>query len=200
MSQWTDEKERIDLKKRRLMLSFGAAASGCTLLSAHSLAQVVPPRRLDVPYEPTPQHVVEKMLELAQVKQQDVLYDLGCGDGRIVITAARKYGARAVGIDLDPQRIAEAKTNAAKAGVEDRVTFKVGDLFTSEFSDATVVTLFLWPQVNRKLRPILWEQLPIGARVVSYIWDMTALWPPERTASVNGKNVYSWTITEKQKK
>ena len=200
MTQIMNDREQTNLKKRRLMLSLSLAATGCTFLSARTFAQAVPPRGLDVPYEPTPQHVVEKMLELAQVKQNDVLYDLGCGDGRIVITAARKYGVRAVGIDLDPQRIAEAKANAAKAGVEDKVTFKTGDLFRSEFSDATVVTLFLWPQVNRKLRPLLWEQLPIGARVVSYIWDMSNIWPADRTVSVNGKNIYYWTITEKQKK
>ncbi|MEC4723568.1 methyltransferase domain-containing protein [Noviherbaspirillum sp. CPCC 100848] len=194
-----DTKDCIALKSRRRILSLGALGVAGITTGFPSLTQAVTPRQLDVPYEPSPQHVVEKMLELAQTGKNDLLYDLGCGDGRIVITAAQKYGARACGIDLDPKRIVEAKANAAKAGVEDRVIFKVGDLYTSDFSDATVVTLFLWPQVNRKLRPILWQQLPVGTRIVSYIWDMGEVWPPEKTISVNGKKIYYWTITGRQK-
>lgn len=158
-----------------------------------------PARHLDVPYEPTPQPVVDAMLLLAQVNRNDLLYDLGCGDGRIVISAAKQYGARGIGIDLDPQRVTEAKANAKQAAVEDRVHFMVGDLFASNFSDATVVTLFLWPQVNLKLRPLLWQQLQVGTRVVSYIWDMGPEWLAEKIVPVQGKKIYCWTITEQQK-
>ena len=185
---------------RRRMLSLGIAALATGLVHMPGAVQAPPPRRLDVPYDPSPPEVVEGMLELAAVNRNDLLYDLGCGDGRIVITAARKHGARGVGIDIDPQRVAEAKANAKRAGVEDRVTFLVGDLYTSDFSDATVVTLFLWPHVNRKLRPILWRQLKVGTRVVSHFWDMGEEWPPERTVTVRDRKVYLWTITEAQKR
>ncbi len=164
-------------------------------------AQVVeqPQRSLDVPYVPTPQPVVDKMLDLAKVKQGDVVYDLGCGDGRIVITAVKERGARGVGIDLNPQRIAEAKLNAKEAKVADKVKFMVGDLFKSDFSEATVVTLYLLPSVNAKLRPQLWRQLKVGTRVVSHAFDMGPEWPPEKTESVGGTTVYYWTITKANK-
>ena len=165
-------------------------------LTAPAWAQLVPPKGLDVPYEPSPQAVVQNMLALAEVTGNDVLYDLGSGDGRIVISAAKAIGARGVGIDLDPRRIDEANANAKIAGVESKVQFRVGDLYTIDFSEASVVTLFLWPQVNRKLRPILWRQLKPGTRVVSYIWDMGEEWPPEKTVWVGGKPIYLWTITE----
>ncbi|HYD94107.1 MAG TPA: class I SAM-dependent methyltransferase [Noviherbaspirillum sp.] len=152
-----------------------------------------------MPYEPTPPYVVDRMLELAKVSENDLLYDLGCGDGRIVITAAQKRGSRGVGIDLDPQRIAEATENAEKAGLGNRVKFLVGDLYTSDFSDATVVTLFLWPHVNRKLRPILWRQLRPGARVVSHMWDMGE-WLPDKTELADDRKIHVWTVTEAQKK
>jgi SAM-dependent methyltransferase len=165
---------------------------------AHSQAEAT--RTPDVPYVPTPQPVVDKMLELAKVGKNDVLYDLGCGDGRIVITAAKQHGARGVGIDLNPQRISEAKENAQSAGVTDKVTFQQGDLFTANFSEATVVTLYLLPDVNRALRPQLWEQLKVGTRVVSHDFDMGPEWPPEKVEKVGGKTLYYWTITEEQKK
>ena len=184
---------------RRRMLSWGIAALAAELIPVPSTAQA-PPRRLDVPYDPSPPEVVDGMLELAGVKREDLLYDLGCGDGRIVIAAAQKYGARGVGIDIDPQRIAEAKANAKREGVEERVTFLTGDLYTSDFSDATVVTLFLWPHVNRKLRPILWRQLKTGTRVVSHLWDMGEEWPPERTVTVRDRKIHLWTVTEAQKR
>lgn len=144
--------------------------------------------------------MVDKMLELAGVNANDLVYDLGCGDGRIVITAAKKHGARGVGIDIDPQRILEARANAQAAGVTDKVQFQVADLFSADFSSATVVTLFLWPHINRKLRPALWQQLRVGTRVVSYIWDMGVDWPPERTELIGGKKIYYWTIREEQKR
>jgi len=174
-------------------------SSFCAVLPAHAQTVEQPPRSLDVPYVPTPQPVVNKMLDLAKVKKDDVVYDLGCGDGRIVITAVKERGARGVGIDLNPQRIAEAKLNAKQAGVQDKVKFEVGDLFKADFSEATVVTLYLLPSVNAKLRPQLWRQLKVGTRVVSHAFDMGADWPPEKTESVGGTTVYYWTITKANK-
>ncbi|WP_420473506.1 class I SAM-dependent methyltransferase [Noviherbaspirillum sp. ST9] len=163
-------------------------------------AQQMAPFGLDVPYDPSPPEVVDRMLSLAAVSRNDLLYDLGCGDGRIVIAAAQKYGARGIGIDLDPRRVEEAWANAKRARVDERVVFRVGDLYTADFSDATVVTLFLWPHVNRKLRPILWRQLKIGTRVVSHLWDMGPEWPPERSETVRDRKIHLWTITDAQKR
>lgn len=171
----------------------------CGISAAHAQVVEQPVRSLDVPYVPTPQPVVQKMLDLAKVKQGDVVYDLGCGDGRIVIAAVKERGARGVGIDLNPQRIAEAKINAKEAKVDDRVKFMVGDLFKSDFSEASVVTLYLLPSVNAKLRPQLWRQLKVGTRVVSHAFDMGPEWPPEKTESVGGSTVYYWTITKANK-
>jgi SAM-dependent methyltransferase len=190
------------LARRRTLLLSAAAAAGVSLVPARALLaqDVTEPPRLDVPYVPTPQRVVDAMLDLAKVGKNDVLYDLGCGDGRIVITAAKERGARGVGIDLNPVRIGEAKENAKKAGVEDRVTFQEGDLFAADVSPATVVTLYLLPDVNRRLRPRLWQQLKVGTRVVSHDFDMGPEWPPQKTLEVGGKTVYLWTITEVQKR
>ena len=162
--------------------------------------QDLPAKYPDAPYVATPQPVVEAMLEMAKVNENDVIYDLGCGDGRIVISAAKKYGARGVGIDLDPQLIIEAKGNAKKAGVKDKVQFMVKDLFKSDFSEATVVTVYLLREVNEKLRPQLWKQLKVGTRVVSHAYDMGPEWPPERIETVNLRKIYMWTITEADKK
>lgn len=155
---------------------------------------------LDVPYVPTPQTVVERMLVLAKVGKGDVLYDLGSGDGRIVITAAKRYGAKGVGIDLDPARIREARENASKAGVDGQVRFIAGDLFKADLSDADVVTLYLLNSVNRDLRPQLWRQLKVGTRVVSHAFDMGAEWPPEKTEVVDGSTIYVWTISDANKR
>ena len=193
----------MNLQARRRTLLFCAASAVSLLLPAgRALAQAAaaPARRLDVPYVPTPQSVVDKMLDLAQVGKKDVLYDLGCGDGRIVVTAAKERGARGTGIDLDPARIAEAKENAKRAGVADRASFRVGDLFETDFSEATVVTLYLLPTINVKLRPQLWKQLKAGTRVVSHAFDMGPEWPPEKTAEVEGRKIYYWTIREAQKR
>jgi SAM-dependent methyltransferase len=146
-----------------------------------------------VRYVPTPQPVVERMLELAGVGKDDLVYDLGSGDGRIPITAARRYGARGVGIDIDPKRIAESRANARKAGVTGRVSFRNEDLFEADFSDATVVTLFLYPDLNRRLRPRLLAELKPGTRVVSYWHDM-GNWQPERTVEAEQASIYLWTI------
>lgn len=188
-------------RRRTLLLSAAATGGICLLPAPAALAQLLTTTpRLDVPYVPTPQEVVNSMLDLAKVGKNDVLYDLGCGDGRIVVTAAKERGARGTGIDLNPQRIAEAKENAKKAGVEDRVAFRVGDLFEADVSPATVVTLYLLPDVNVKLRPRLWKQLKVGTRVVSHDFDMGAEWPPEKTVQLNGHRLHYWTITEAQKR
>lgn len=160
---------------RRLFLSAlaaaGAAGSVCAYEPAHLLlaqATATPRRSPDVVFVPTPNAVVDKMLEMAKVTAKDVVYDLGCGDGRIVITAAQKYNARAVGIDIDPQRIAEATANAKAAKVTDRVRFIEGDLFEADITPATVVTLYLLTRLNEKLQPKLLRDLKPGTRVVSH--------------------------------
>jgi ubiquinone/menaquinone biosynthesis C-methylase UbiE len=162
-------------------------------------AQEGPARQLDVPYVPTPMETVRKMLDMGKVDRNDLVYDLGCGDGRIVITAAKERGARGVGIDLNPRRIEEANENAKTAGVTERVKFMVGDLFEADFSPATVVTLYLLPDVNVKLRPQLWRQLKTGTRVVSHSFDMGPEWPPEDTQTVGYATVHQWTITKANK-
>jgi cyclopropane fatty-acyl-phospholipid synthase-like methyltransferase len=151
-------------------------------------------RTPDVHYVPTPQPVVDAMLRMANVTATDVVYDLGCGDGRIPVTAAQRFGARGVGIDLDPVRIREANENAKAAGVTDKVRFLNQDLFTSDFKDATVVTLYLLPSLNEKLMPKLKAELKPGTRIVSHAFDMGATWPPEKTEQVEGKTIYYWTI------
>jgi SAM-dependent methyltransferase len=150
-------------------------------------------RQPDVIYVPTPQEVVDAMLAMANVTAKDVVYDLGSGDGRIPITAAQKYGARAIGIDIDPQRIKEANENLAKAGVGNKVKFLNQDLFATDISDATVVTLYLLPSLNLKLIPKL-KALKPGTRIVSHSFDMGSEWPPEKTQDVNGRMIYYWTI------
>ena len=152
-----------------------------------------PTRRPDVIYVPTPEEVVEAMLQVAGVSGSDVIYDLGCGDGRIPVTAAKKYGARGVGIDIDPQRIKEANENVQKNGVADKVKILQADLFETNLSEATVVTLYLLPSLNQKLRPKLMKELKPGTRVVSHAFDMGD-WKPEKELDVNGRKVYMWTI------
>lgn len=153
------------------------------------------PQESDVPYVPTAQPVVNRMLELADVDENDTVYDLGSGDGRIVIQAAQKYGARGVGIEIDPKRVEEARQNAKDAGVTDLVEFRQGDLFDADISEATAVTLYLLPSVNQKLRPKLFEELKPGTPVVSHDFDM-GKWTPERTVDMDGDTIYRWTIPE----
>ena len=150
-------------------------------------------RTPDVVYVPTPPEVVDKMLELAKVGKNDILYDLGSGDGRIPITAAKRFGTQGIGIDIDPERIKEANANAQKEDVTDKVKFLQQDLFKTDFSKATVVTLYLLPELNVKLRSQLFQQLKPGTRIVSHAFDMGD-WKPEQTVNVNGKTVYYWTI------
>ncbi len=152
-----------------------------------------PEREPDVIYVPTPEPVVEAMLELAKVGKNDVLYDLGSGDGRIPIAAAKKFGIRATGIDINPVRVREANANAQKAGVTDLVSFKQEDLFKTDFSDASVVTLYLLSSLNEKLRPRLQAELKPGTRIVSHAFLMGD-WPPEKTVQVGNNTIYLWTI------
>ena len=161
-----------------------------------AVAQDAPTRRPDVIYVPTPEAVVEAMLQVAGVGKNDIVYDLGCGDGRIPVTAARKYGARGIGIDIDPQRIKEANENVAKNNVGDRVKIVQGDLFEQDLSQATVVTLYLLPSLNVKLMPKLMKELKPGTRIVSHAFDMGD-WKPEKELDVEGRKVYYWTIPKR---
>lgn len=178
------------------------------LVFASLAAQQRPP---DVPYVPTPYEVVREMLRVAQVGKYDVVYDLGCGDGRIVITAVKEFGAkRGVGVDIDPQRILESNENARKAGVTDRVKFLQQDLFETDIREASVVTLYLLPSINLKLRPRLFRELKPGSRVVSHDFDMcdecegegspTCIkgWHPDKFLRVRGSyrehEIYYWVI------
>ena len=166
----------------------------CAFL-AGSLAysQKAPKRPPDVYWEPTTDPVVTAMLKLADVKKGDLVYDLGCGDGRIVIAAAKEFGAHGVGVDIDPQRISESNENAKKAGVTSMVQFREDDLFETKISDATVVTLFLWPSLNLKLRPKLLKDLKPGTRIVSHSHDMGD-WKAEKEETVEGARLFLWTI------
>jgi SAM-dependent methyltransferase len=155
-----------------------------------------PKRKLDVWYVPTPPEIVDRMLDVANVRIGDVVYDLGCGDGRMVIAAAKKYGTRGVGVDLDPARIREARANAKQAGVESLVTFKVEDLFQTDLREATVVLLYLLPELNRRLKPKLFAQLQPGARVVSHDWDMGKDWPPDQYVKLGGDGIYLWVMPD----
>jgi len=182
----------------------------CLLLAVCGLtlaAQTAAPRhKPDVPYVPTTEEAVQAMLKLADVKGSDTVYDLGCGDGRIVIAAAKDFGAHAVGIDIDPVRIREANENARKAGVQARVKFIEQDLFQADFHEATVVTLFLLPQVNLKLKPKLMSELKPGTRIVSNTFDMGD-WKPEKEFTVGNesgdddiflsKHLYLWVVPKK---
>ena len=153
-----------------------------------------PRREKLAPFVPTPQEVVDRMLEMAAVKAGDVVYDLGCGDGRMVIAAAKKYGTRGVGVDLDPARIREARANAQQAGVAGLVTFKVADMFETDIREATVVMLYLLPELNRRLKPKLFAELRPGARVVSHDWDMGRDWPPDQYVKLGGDGIYLWIM------
>jgi len=148
----------------------------------------------DVRYVPSPDSVVDAMLELAHVTAGDVVYDLGSGDGRIPIAAAKRYGAFGVGVEIDAKLNRRAEDNAKAAGVVDRVRFLTEDLFEADISQATVVTLFLLPRVNQELMPKLRRELRPGTRVVSHQFDMGEQWPPEKSQDVNGLTIYLWTI------
>jgi SAM-dependent methyltransferase len=164
--------------------------------AAGEMGTVVPVRTPDVIWVPTPDEVVDEMMALADVKPGDVVYDLGCGDGRLVIAAAKRGAGKAVGVDIDPDRIREARAAAREAGVADKVTFIEGDLFTMDFSDADVVTLYLLPELNLRLRPKLLALRP-GTRIVSHAFDMGD-WTPDVERTVNGRTVYAWDVPEQR--
>ncbi len=160
-------------------------------LAGMSYAQV----RLDVPYVPTPQDVVDRMLDMAKLTKDDFHIDLGSGDGRIAVTAAKR-GARSIGIDLNPTRIAEANENAQKAGVTDRVTFVLGNLFEQKIGQANVLTMYLLQSVNMQLRPRILAELKPGSRVVSHAFSMND-WEPDQHVNVTGRNLYLWIVPGK---
>ena len=189
---------------RTLIATATLLATALLILSAVGAAvdanQAPPQKRPEAaqlaPYVPTPQEVVDRMLQLATVGKNDVVYDLGCGDGRIPITAAKAYGARGVGVDIDPQRIAEANANAKQAGVSHLVSFRLQDAMTVELSEATVVTLYLLSSSNLKLRPILTKQLKPGARIVSHAFSMGD-WQADKVDTFNDtagnrRTLYLW--------
>ena len=162
-----------------------------------AVALVVAPQQSLAPFVPTPQDIVDRMLALADVTEHDVVYDLGCGDGRIVVTAAKRFGARGVGVDIDPQRIRESKANARAAGVERLVEFRLQDAMTVDVTPATVVTLYLLSSSNAKLRPILTRQLRPGARIVAHAFSMGPSWPADEidqftSAEGNITTLYLW--------
>ncbi len=183
---------------RIVALLVGLVLTGVSTTAGIQLLRVAAQERQpEVPYVPTPHQVVEEMLRLANVGKNDVVYDLGCGDGRIVIAAAQKFGARGVGVDIDPERIKESNANARQAGVSDRVKFLQQDLFEIDLSEATVVTLYLLPEVNLRLRPKLLRELKPGTRIVSHNYDMGD-WKPEKVLELSGSDqdhiIYYWVV------
>jgi precorrin-6B methylase 2 len=195
------------MKKLKRLVSLGGLAVGLLAVvnvanvgfivsaSSEAVAQVARPNdegKKIVPYVPTPQEVVERMLDLAQVKKGDVVYDLGSGDGRIVVTAAKKYGVRAVGFEIDPERIKESHENIKKAGVGHLVEIRQQDIRTVDLSSASVLTMYLLPEVNLLIRPNIWKQMKPGSRVVSHDFDMGD-WKPLKTEHI--KDGSSWDHT-----
>jgi ribosomal protein L11 methylase PrmA len=181
------------MRNRFLALALTVAVAGLAGVSTAAAQTTAPTRRPDVIFVPTPEPVVEAMLQVANVTKNDVVYDLGCGDGRIPVTAAKKYGARGYCFDIDPQRIKEANENVAKNNVGNLVTVVHADLFETDLSGASVVTLYLLPSLNVKLMPKLLKELKPGTRIVSHAFDMGD-WKPEKELDVDGRKVYYWTI------
>jgi SAM-dependent methyltransferase len=191
---------RRETMNKRMALGCLALAGVLALASPSVLQELQwpPYRGYDVPFVPTPPEVVEEMLDLADIKAGDVLYDLGCGDGRIVIAAAKRFGIKAVGIDIDPVRISESNDNAAKEGVTGKVKFVQQNLFEADFKDASVITMYLLTTVNRRLRPKLLAELRPGTRLVSHSFDMGD-WKPDRTSEVttsydDRRDVHFWVV------
>ncbi len=191
------------LLRKSLPCSYLVIAVMSITAAAAQTAQ--PKRQPDVPYVPTTEEAVKAMLKLADLKKSDIVYDLGCGDGRIVIAAAKEFGAHGVGIDINPVRIAEAKANAKKAGVENLVRFEENDLFLADIHEANVVTLFLLADINLKLRPKLLRDLKPGTRLVSNTFDMGD-WRPDKEATVGeddqeeflSKRLYLWMVPQRK--
>ena len=178
--------EKVKIVRSLSLLLFSFSLNGA------AFTQQNPPFVLDVPYVPTPEIVVDKMLQLAEVSAGDILYDLGSGDGRIPITAAKRFGIKAVGVELNPERIREAVQNARDAEVTDKVTFIEGNIFDQDFDEATVLCLYLFPEVNMKLRPSILKMKP-GTRVISHNYDMGD-WKPEETVRIKAPNGTQHTL------
>jgi ubiquinone/menaquinone biosynthesis C-methylase UbiE len=177
--------------QRRQFLSAITTLGGAGLLG--SAFDLFAQRTPDVIFVPTGFDVVVQMLKLAEVTSKDIVYDLGCGDGRFVVTAARQFGARGVGVDIDPERIKEARELSARTGADDKVRFIQGDLFETDISEATVVTLYLLTRLNLKLRPKLLKELKPGTRIVSHAFDMGD-WKPEKTETAGGSSLFLWRV------
>ena len=189
------QSEAVTLRAVILLVAVGVVAHAASPDAAFQQTL----RRPDVIFIASSDAVVEAMMKIAKVTKRDVVYDLGCGDGKIVIAAAKRYGAKGVGIDIDPLRIQEANANARQAGVASQVRFVLGDIFADDvkIGEATVVTLFLLPSLNERLRPKLWRDLAPGTRVVSNNFAMGDVWPPERTQQVGDNWIYFWTIPKR---
>ena len=186
------------MRARRYAVSLLALTLVLAVAACAPVSFPAPSRTPDAIYLPTDEDIVKVMLDVAQVTKDDILYDLGSGDGRIPIAAARRFGARGVGIEIDPALVAESKANALRAGVADRVHFIVGDIFEADFKDATVVTLYLGPEVNLRLRPKLLADLKPGTRIVSHNYDMGD-WKPDKAIRVDfpfgsPHTVYFWVV------
>lgn len=179
---------------RRAALLGAGACLLASRLATPALAQPAP--NLDVPYVPTPQQVVDRMLEIAKVTAKDFVMDLGCGDGRMLVTAASKYGSRGFGVDLNPVRIKEATENAQKANVADKVKFEVRNLFDTPIKDADVLTMYLLPSVNLQLRPRILDEMKPGSRIVSHAFNMGE-WTADQNENVDGREVYFWVVPAK---
>ena len=186
-------KNRRDLLRGAGALLLSRTAPAALLLGPAADARDETSPNLDVPYVPTPMAVVDAMLDMARVAKDDVVYDLGCGDGRIVVRAASRFGCRGVGVDLNPERVKEARANARQAKVGALTRFEVGDVFQFDFSPASVVTMYLLPSVNLKLRPRLLKELKPGSRIVSHDFDMGD-WQPEATRDVARSRLFLWTV------
>ena len=186
---------RAGIQMSRRSLLAGAAALAATPAFAQLAEQDAPPR-LDVPYVPTPQEVVDRMLAMAKVSGKDFVMDLGCGDGRMLVTAASKFGSRGRGVDLNPVRIKEANANAQSAKVSDKVTFEVKNLFETSIADADVLTMYLLPSVNLQLRSRIFDEMKPGSRIVSHSFDMGD-WDADLRDQVNYSRIYYWVVPAK---
>lgn len=192
----TSERTGERLAPKRARLSLFLSLSLISIAIVPSSRADAPKRKPDVWYVATSAAIVDRMVDLARVRPGDVVYDLGCGDGRMVIAAAKKFGTRGVGVDIDPDLIRVARARAKEEGVDDLVTFKVQDLFETDLREATVVMMYLLPAVNLRLKPKLFAELRPGARVVSHNWDMGPSWPPDRAVHLGHEAIYLWVMPE----
>ncbi len=183
-----------DLSRRQILKSLAGGAIAMTAAPAFAQGSVFPPPvRLDVPYVPTPQDVVDRMLDLVKVRNDDFVMDLGCGDGRMLVTAASKFGARGYGVDINPVRIEEANANALKAGVADKVQFEIKDLFKTPIEKASVIAMYLLPSVMLQLRPRILSDMKPGSRLVSHDFHMED-WEPDYQESLSDHDVFYWIV------